>query len=301
MPQEDYYFSVVIPTHNRKGRLVLTLDSVLAQSFKDYEIIIVDDGSDDGTRELIQTRYNYLNVHYLWQKGSGGPAKPRNVGIRLAKGKWICFLDSDDLWYSDKLEILNQEIQNHEKSIVFCHYEHLHNLDTNQEVLLEHGKDRDLTNAYSSLLMNGNCLSPSATAVNRDFILEKKILFNESPRFVAVEDYDFWLHLAWYEAKIHFIKIPLGKYVLSGSDNLIANHGRMCSNLLALYRYHTFEVQSFMNSERLFRILQSKISYRRAGQALREKKIISFVKHLSKSFLTSPSVILSILKKRVFR
>lgn len=92
------FFSVVIPTYNRVGILNRSIDSVLGQAFSDFELIIIDNGSTDHTGEWLKQNYSDPRIRYHYQQGTGSPAGPRNTGIRLAKGQWICFLDSDDLW-----------------------------------------------------------------------------------------------------------------------------------------------------------------------------------------------------------
>lgn len=92
--------SVIIPTYNRAKYVTHAIDSVLAQTYSDYEIIIVDDGSTDNTREVLET---YMDkIRYLYQDNAGVSAA-RNTGIKTAKGKWIAFLDSDDEWLPEKL------------------------------------------------------------------------------------------------------------------------------------------------------------------------------------------------------
>lgn len=94
--------SVVIPTYNSSQYLPETIESVLSQSWQDFEIIIVDDGSTDNTQEVVGA-FNSNKIRYLRQENSGGPAKPRNVGIHHARGKYISLFDSDDLMSRNKL------------------------------------------------------------------------------------------------------------------------------------------------------------------------------------------------------
>jgi glycosyltransferase involved in cell wall biosynthesis len=93
--------SVVIPTYNCAQHLPNTIRSVLAQTYSDYEIIVVDDGSTDDTENAL--RPFSRDVTYIYQNNSGGPARPRNVGIERARGRYISFLDSDDIMLPDKL------------------------------------------------------------------------------------------------------------------------------------------------------------------------------------------------------
>lgn len=92
--------SVIIPTYNRSRLVSLAVESVLAQTFSNYELIVVDDGSTDGTGEALSVFGNQL--HYVWQENQG-ESVARNHGIALAQGEYIAFLDSDDLWAPGKL------------------------------------------------------------------------------------------------------------------------------------------------------------------------------------------------------
>lgn len=93
--------SVVIPTYNRRQFVPAAIDSVLAQSFRDFEIIVVDDGSSDGTAELLARDYPAIRTIVL--PANGGRSMARNVGWAMARGDYVAFLDSDDLWQPDKL------------------------------------------------------------------------------------------------------------------------------------------------------------------------------------------------------
>lgn len=115
--------SVVIPTYNRAHVICEALDSVMAQTYKDFEVIIVDDGSTDDTSEKIKTYLSDNRVHYVKQKNAGAAAA-RNFGVSLAKGEVISFLDSDDLWKSEKLECEVSFFESHpEVKVVFSDLE----------------------------------------------------------------------------------------------------------------------------------------------------------------------------------
>lgn len=97
----DPTISVVIPTHNRAHLIGQAIDSVLAQTYKDYEIIVVDDGSTDNTRELLSEYWD--SISYIYQENQGASAA-RNTGIKVAKGNYISFLDSDDWYLPNRIE-----------------------------------------------------------------------------------------------------------------------------------------------------------------------------------------------------
>lgn len=92
--------SVIIPTYNRAKHISKAIDSVLAQTYKSYEIIVIDDGSTDDTRQVLASYEG--RIKYIYQENSGH-APARNTGIRAATGKWVAFLDSDDTWLPEKL------------------------------------------------------------------------------------------------------------------------------------------------------------------------------------------------------
>jgi glycosyltransferase involved in cell wall biosynthesis len=95
--------SVIIPTYNRANYICEAIDSILAQTYADYEIIVVDDGSTDGTRQALQRWIDDGTICYYYQENRGESAA-RNHGIRKARGQYIAFLDSDDLFLPTKFE-----------------------------------------------------------------------------------------------------------------------------------------------------------------------------------------------------
>lgn len=109
--------SIVIPLYNKKDCIRKTIDSVLAQSFKDFEVIVVDDGSKDGSAEVVSsipdTRIRVIS------KANGGPSSARNRGIEEAKGDIIAFIDADDVWASDHLSALNQLTIDYPDAVIY--------------------------------------------------------------------------------------------------------------------------------------------------------------------------------------
>ena len=103
------FISIIIPTYNHANFLAKALESVINQTYRNWEAIVIDNHSTDGTSEIIN-KYKDTRIHYLKISNDGIIAKSRNLGINVAKGKWIAFLDSDDYWTEDKLEICIKNI-----------------------------------------------------------------------------------------------------------------------------------------------------------------------------------------------
>jgi len=241
------FFSVIIPTYNRASILSRSIDSVLCQTFKDFELIIVDNGSTDDTQACIEKNYQDDRIRYHYQAGSGTPASPRNTGISLAKGEWICFLDSDDKWDERKLNALFLTIKDDKAIDVICHNEYIYrDIDDSIGRILKYGPVT--RNMYKNMLYFGNRLSTSATSVRAKFLQDNQLKFNESTNLSMVEDYDLWLNLARQGANFKFLSEPLGFYTV-GDSNMIANSELFCRNLRYLLKLHVFEIQQFSNNK----------------------------------------------------
>lgn len=107
------FFSVIIPTFNRAGSIVEAIESVLSQTYKDFELIIIDDGSTDNTKELVtKVSEKDTRIIYVYQENAERSAA-RNHGIELSKGQYICFLDSDDIYLPDHLKLFYETIEKH--------------------------------------------------------------------------------------------------------------------------------------------------------------------------------------------
>ena len=191
--------SVIIPTFNRIDLLKRAIDSVLNQSIKPYDIIVVDDGSIDGTSDMIQQKYKSIKL--IQQKNSGVSAA-RNNGIKNAQGDWIALLDSDDEWKKNKLEEQVNKLTDNPK-YDFCH--------TN-EIWIRNGirvNQKKRHKKYGGFIFD-KCLdicriSPSSVLFNKN-IFNHVGWFND--KLPVCEDYDLWLRIT-AEFEILFIDKPL--------------------------------------------------------------------------------------------
>jgi glycosyltransferase involved in cell wall biosynthesis len=252
------FFSIIIPTYNRSHTLSRSIDSVLGQTYKNFELIIIDNGSTDGTQQWLLDNYNDDRINYHYKKGSGSPARPRNRGIALSKGLWICFLDSDDGWDKNKLLCVLNAIHSASNVDVICHNENLYFEMTNiQGKELKYGPASN--QMYKDMLIYGNRLSTSATSIRAKFLRDNNLKFNELSMFSTVEDYDLWLNIAKCDAKFIFLKQSLGFYTI-GESNMIANSKLFCINLNNLLKMHAFDIQQFTEDRnKLWKLLELRI------------------------------------------
>ena len=155
------FFSVIIPTYNRGHLIGRSIKSVLDQTFEEFEIIVIDDGSTDNTKEIVDS-YRNPKIKYIYQKNTERSAA-RNNGIQNASGKWICFLDSDDIYLSEHLSTLKENISQNEDPKLFItgnlirskNSESKHQLiDTSNKTILE-----EIANKF--ILMNSVCVHAS--------------------------------------------------------------------------------------------------------------------------------------------
>jgi len=191
--------SVIIPTYNRAGIIEEAVDSVLAQDYKDFELIIVDDGSQDNTSEVMARYGNEVRV--LFQENKGVSAA-RNRGITEASGKLIAFLDSDDLWLPQKLST-QVEFFSQRPDALICQTE---------EVWVRNGirvNPKQRHKKPSGMIFEPSlklCLvSPSAVMIRQD-LLDTTGNFDEN--LPACEDYDLWLRISC-RFPVYLIEEPL--------------------------------------------------------------------------------------------
>ena len=209
--------SVIIPTFNRLEYLPRALNSVLGQSYDDYELIVVDDGSTDQTVQAIQQ--DYPSVNLIVQENRGVSAA-RNAGIREASGEWIALLDSDDEWLPGKLNSQMNALESHPEYRL-CHTE---------EIWIRDGRRFNPTKKYKKFggYIYQKCLShciisPSSVTMHRQ-LLQETGGFDES--LEVCEDYDLWLRVAAREPVL-FLDQPLVEKHGGHDDQLSTRHWGM--------------------------------------------------------------------------
>jgi len=200
-------FSIVIPTYDQADFLKIALDSVLAQSFKDYEVIIVNNFSNDHTLDVV-ARFDDPRIRSIDFSNDGVIGAGRNAGIEETQGKYIAFLDSDDYWYPDKLAKVAQAVEKNPEAGLFGHNQQMIRDDI-LTLETKYGPSPSFTGTmFEHLLFVNDGPSTSATVVERKF-LDEVGGFSEAHDLITVEDYDLWLRLAKV-CKFHFLPEVLG-------------------------------------------------------------------------------------------
>ena len=191
--------SVIVPTYNRADRLKKALNSIFSQTYQDFELIVVDDGSTDKTSKVMES---FPKAQYLSIKKNSGVSNARNVGLASAKGELICFLDSDDLWNEKKVQTQALWLENNKASQI-CYTD---------EIWIRNGvrvNPMDRHRKYSGDIFRhclGLCIVSPSSVMIRAKLFDEIGNFDES--LPACEDYDLWLRIAVKYA-FHFIEEPL--------------------------------------------------------------------------------------------
>ena len=202
--------SVIIPTFNRKETLKRAIQSLVMQSYTPYEIIVIDDGSDDGTKEWLKD--NFPNVKYIYQMNSG-VSSARNKGIKFARGDWIALLDSDDEWLPSKLKDQANEIELNPAA----KFLHTNEIWIRNGVRVNQMKKHKKYGGYIFEKCLDMCrISPSSVLIKKD-IFDEIGMFDETLK--VCEDYDLWLRFA-SKYPVHFLDQPLIKKYGGHSDQL---------------------------------------------------------------------------------
>ena len=180
-------FSVVIPLYNGERFVGETIESVLSQTYKAAEIIVVDDGSSDNSAAVVERYSDRILISYVRQRNQG-PSAARNRGALMARGNWIAFLDSDDLWYANKLQTHLHYIENNpDVALFWCD---MNNIDEQGQLK----RDSKGTDPLARIIFNRPvCPLPSAVVVRKN-IFDQTTGFNTLLR--CYEDVEFFFRFA---------------------------------------------------------------------------------------------------------
>lgn len=198
--------SVIIPVYNREQTIKKALNSVLNQTYKDIEVIVVDDGSTDASKKVIES-ISDKRIKYVYQENAGA-CVARNTGIEMAKGEFIAFHDSDDEWVFNKLEIQLKELNNHSADVVFGQ------MSLEGKLIPDRVEEGFITTLeflkYSNIIGTPTIMGKSSCF--------KDIKFD--PLMPRLQDRELAIRLS-KKYKIYFIKKPL--LIIERQENSISN------------------------------------------------------------------------------
>ena len=244
--ENKYKISVVIPTLNRINTLQRALDSVINQTYKPAEIIVVDNGSSDGTLKFLREQYPKITT---LTENKVGVSSARNKGIKKSINQWIALLDSDDAWHPRKLEVQTSMLDSALKEYSLIHTDEV--WFRNNKHINQMKKHKKQGGYIFERCLSLCCISPSSVLFKKN-ILDKVGLFDES--LPVCEDYDLWL------------KICSSEEVLFAQDKLTYKYGGHKDQLSKSYwGMDRFRIKSIENIIKNF-----DLTYKQKKQAKKE-------------------------------
>ncbi len=220
MNENENLISIVMPAYNAEKFIGESIESIIAQTYKNWELIVVDDGSKDNTKNIVN---NYISgeprIKYFYQQ-NGKQGKSRNTGIKNAKGNLIAFLDADDLWISTKLKKQVLLMKQMAADVVFTYITHI---DSEGKKIArgETGSSHEIYYGDEGLALffKMNIIPIFTVLASRKAILEVNG-FNEAVEIQNIEDYDLWLRMLQNNSKFLLMNEVLGAYRIHGNQTV---------------------------------------------------------------------------------
>lgn len=199
--------SVIVPAYNAEATIAAAIESILGQTYRDFEVIVVDDGSTDKTPEIVASLQDE-RVHYIYQQNAER-AVARNRGIAEAKGEYLAFLDADDQWLERKLEKQLALFENNQEiGLVYCDLYYFDSL-TDKDIAQYSRKYSKLHRGMVLPELLRFCFIQSPTPMIRRSVLEDREWFD--PELPPIEDWDLWLRIT-AKSLVNFVPEPLARY-----------------------------------------------------------------------------------------
>ena len=282
--------SVVIPSYNHGRFLGRALQSVLDQTYTNWEAIVIDNHSTDNTDEVMarfaDPRITYLKIH-----NNGVIAVSRNAGIREAKGVWVAFLDSDDWWTNDKLNVC---IDYMDDKVDFIYHDLEIIVDQQRTFRRKLIKSRQVkTPVLLDLLSRGNVIVNSSVVVRKKS-LEKIGGINESKEMVAAEDYNTWLRIAQLSNLFVYLPRRLGYYLQH--NNNISQKDMSLPGRCAVAEFNgLLSVQQKLKQEANFRYTSGRFNYLKGNYKIAKEDLFIVLRSGQIKFLLKSLWIISII------
>lgn len=286
--------SIIIPSYNRKDSIIKSVNSVLEQTYSDIEVIVVDDCSTDGTEDVVKSIKNN-KLKYIKCSENRGVATARNIGLENAKGRYIAFNDSDDIWKKNKLELQMRKLENNsDYGMVYCAFSRkrgekiLYNMPSIKQ-------DRnDLSGKMFDFLIRGNVIGTPTMVLKREVF---DVVGNFRMGLRRLDDYEFILRVANKFSIGYVDEVLVDTYELDDSINVITENNAV-ENMLAhmvLYEYWKKEEISEENKQLLFEYLVS------ALKNFDQKQLETYSEKLIPRYFSSEKQMISMyIKEKIF-
>ena len=228
------FFSIILPTYNQSFFLEKCINSILSQTFTSWELIIIDNYSNDNTQQIIE-KFNDKRIKVIKYNNNNIIAKSRNLGIKNAISDWICFIDTDDIWFKNKLEITKKFIETSAGDLFYHDLEFL-----NKKFFFTKKKINDKSKKIENPIIryfayNGNGIGQSSVTVKKK-ILEKINFISEDQDKFSWEDFDTWIRIS--NITNNFVRIPkILASIWIGKEN-ISNNQRDTVNSLNIKKHY---------------------------------------------------------------
>jgi glycosyltransferase involved in cell wall biosynthesis len=243
---ENNRVSVVVPTYNRANHITKSLNSAWEQTYRPIEVLVVDDGSTDDTREVVEEwkknhKDDTFKTKYIYQENAGAPTA-RNTGIKNANGRYLQFLDSDDVLMPEKLALQIELMQKEKTSICICNYIHV-----NRKGCVLESVDNNRT--MNQIIESTIGLSTIISVIDRSFFNEDILKWN--PNLKKFQDRDFHHKIFFVVEEFSFVNKSLFKWIRHEEERIFDSiphtkkiHWESLKSLLIFHLKHWRSVQS---------------------------------------------------------
>ena len=246
----ETFFSIIIPTYNRENIIKSTVHSVINQTFKKWELLIIDDGSTDNTKEVVKN-IDDPRIKYIYQDNAERSAA-RNNGIKNSNGKWICFLDSDDAYKKSHLQTLFECIefdsQNNQHFEFYFTSQETHYHHDNSREIIETGFDPKQANYFFA----SESIVPGRVCISKNVL--DKLNFDEN--IVIVEDSDLWFRISCYH-KTKFIDKVTFIYNVHDDNSINVKNNAYLTRLKGLKRTFSKPEKKHLKKKQIKTILNN--------------------------------------------
>ncbi len=292
--------SVIIPVYNKENLVKATLNSVLQQSMQAFEIIVVNDGSTDNSMKIVE-EFNDERIN-IYSITNSGVSSARNYGVTKAKGKWIAFLDADDIWLPNHLENLKHLIENFPGCGLYCTaYETSYfnkKLVNGRYLGISHDFFGIIPNYFESSMVDSIAWSSSVAIPKSTF--DKHGYFDVDLR--SGQDTEFWIRIALKE-KIAFSSKISARRIISNDGNHLSHSKKRIDRLKVLDRFkeaeeHNYSLKKYMDVIRYSVAIERKMSKdKQSFIAILQDIDLSNLNAKQKFLLKLPPIGLSLLKQ----